>query len=144
MADRARRPGESGDPATFPRMALDSRGRGNDGIAPGRLRRFFEPSSRVLAMTVVVSLAAHLTIAALPQPTVSAPEAMPVLSATITEMPPPPTPPVARPVVKRKAKPSPARVAAAPAAAPEAPIPTVEAEAWPTTEDDVPVAKAEP
>jgi uncharacterized protein DUF3108 len=109
----------------------------------GRFRSLIDRSSRVLATAVVVSLAAHLMVAALPQPTMSSPEAMPVLSATITEMPPPPAPPPAeRPALKRKAKP-PTAVIAAPAAAPEVPVPPVD-EAWPTTEADAPVAKAEP
>src|SRR5438105_5950673 len=112
MADRARRPrppllrGQGrGDPATFAGTTRDSGVRGNDGIPRGRFRALLDPSARVLAKAIVVSLALHLTIVALPQPTVSAPEAMPILSATITEMPPPPAP-VKLPPVKRKAKPA--------------------------------------
>ena len=97
---------------------------------------------RVLGAAIVVSLLAHLIVASLPQPPMSGPEPLPMLSATITEMPPPPTPTVKHPTLKRKARPAAPPVIAA--AAPEVPLPTVEAEAWPTPEDDVPVAKAQP
>jgi uncharacterized protein DUF3108 len=108
----------------------------------GRFRGLLDRSSRVLATAVVASLAAHLFVAALPQPTMRESQPLPVLSATITEMPPPPTPaqPPKRPAVKHKLKPPPTVIAVP---APEPAVPTVEAEAWPTTEGDVPVAKAD-
>jgi hypothetical protein len=63
---------------------------------------------RVLGAALVASLIAHLFVAALPQPPIAEPEALPMLSATITEMPPPPAP-VAKPATpKRKPKPRPA------------------------------------
>jgi hypothetical protein len=69
----------------------------------------------------VVSLVAHLIVAALPQPPTVAPEPLPVLAATITAMPPPPAPaPVAkRATPKRKPRPPPAApVIAAPSSEP--------------------------
>ena len=41
----------------------------------------------VLVGALVASLLAHLIVAALPQPPRAEPEALPMLSATITEMP---------------------------------------------------------
>jgi hypothetical protein len=68
----------------------------------------------VLAGALVASLLAHLIVAALPQPPAVAPEAPPMLSATITEMPPPPAPVAKRATPKRKPRPAPAPVIAAP------------------------------
>jgi len=56
----------------------------------------------VLAGALVASLLAHLIVAALPQPPAVAPEPLPMLSATITEMPPPPAPVAKRATPKRK------------------------------------------
>ena len=71
-----------------------------------------------LAGALVASLLAHLIVAALPQPPAAAPEPLPMLSATITEMPPPPAP-VAKPATpKRKPKPPPAAPATPVLAAP--------------------------
>jgi hypothetical protein len=57
---------------------------------------------------------AHLIIAALPQPPATAPEPVPMLSATITAMPGPPAPVAKRETPRRKPKP--------PAAAPVTPV----------------------
>jgi len=66
----------------------------------------------VLAGALVASLLAHLIVAALPQPPAVAPEPLPMLSATITEMPPPPAPVAKCATPKRKP----------PHAAPAAPV----------------------
>ena len=125
----ARRPRESGHPIA------------------GALFRILDRPGPTLAAALVVSLGAHLILAALPAPPLAAPAAPVLLSATITEMPPPPAPPPAKPPPKHraptpKAKP-PAPVIAVPAPQPDAPIPPVAAEAWPIPEDDVAAANAE-
>jgi len=77
----------------------------------------------VLAGALVASLLAHLIVAALPQPPAVGPEPLPMLSATITEMPPPPAPVAKRATPKRKPKPPPAApVIAAPSSEPAPPI----------------------
>jgi hypothetical protein len=63
---------------------------------------------RVLGLTIMASLLAHLVVLALPRPPAAEPESPPMLSATITEMPPPPAL-VAKPTL-RKHKPRPAAV----------------------------------
>jgi Protein of unknown function (DUF3108) len=93
-----------------------------------RLRRLFDRPGRTLGAAVVVSLAAHLILAALPAPPLAAPEAPVLLSATITEMPPPPAPPAKPPAPhKRKPKPAPP-VVAAPTTEPEAAAATATSE----------------
>ena len=72
------------------------------------LRWMHAHPGRVLGAALVASLLAHLIVAALPHPPRTEPEALPMLSATITEMPPPPAP-VAKPATpKRKPRPRPA------------------------------------
>ena len=87
-----------------------------------RFRRFRERPSEALAAAAIVSLAAHVIIGALPGPPVRGPEPVTMLSATITEMPPPPvpiaTPPAARRTAKRVSRP----VIAAPAPETLAPV----------------------
>jgi uncharacterized protein DUF3108 len=93
-----------------------------------RLRRLFDRPGRTLGAAVVVSLAAHLILAALPAPPLAAPEAPVLLSATLTEMPPPPAPPSNPPAPhKRKPKPAPP-VVAAPTPEPEAAAATATSE----------------
>src|SRR6266700_1277055 len=62
----------------------------------------------VLGGALTASLLAHLIIAALPQPSATVPEPLPMLSATLTEMPPPPAPVAKLATPKRKPKPPPA------------------------------------
>src|SRR5258706_15774180 len=88
-------------------------------IAVTRIASWMRAHPRgVLAGALIASLLAHLIIAALPQPPAVAPEPLPMLSATVTAMPPPPAP-VAKPATpKRKPKP--------PAAAPVLTTPSSE------------------
>ena len=105
-----------------------------------RIRWFFGRPSRVLAATAGVSLLAHAIIASLPGPLLAGPEPVPMLSATITEMPPPPAPPpkaTPKPKPKRVAKP----VIAAAAAESLAPIAEAQIGPAPTFE---PAALPEP
>ncbi len=84
---------------------------------------------RVLAIAVAVSLALHLAISLWPIEPPAAPEST-VLTATITEMPPPPVPAATAPAAKPKARPKrtsplvpapPSPPATEPEPAPEAP-----------------------
>jgi hypothetical protein len=88
---------------------------------------------RVLGAALAASLLAHLIAAALLQPPAVAPESLPMLEATIAEMPPPPAPVVKYAPPKRKPK----------AAAPAVPVLAVEASeiAAPTA---TPAAEPEP
>jgi hypothetical protein len=90
------------------------------GNALTRIARWLRAHPRgVLGAALVASLVAHLIVAALPQPPAVAPEPLPMLSATITEMPPPPAPVAKRATPKRKPKPPPAApVIAAPSSEP--------------------------
>ncbi len=83
----------------------------DDVTAPARFRRLLEHRSGALAAALTVSLLAHLILASLLEPPMGGPEPLPILSATITEMPPPPAP-VKAPAVKRKPKPRPSPVIA--------------------------------
>ena len=86
-----------------------------------RFRGHFQRPSRILAAAAGASLLAHAIIASLPGPTLAGPEPVTMLSATITEMPPPPAPPpkdAPKPKAKRVARP----VIAAPASEALAPI----------------------
>jgi hypothetical protein len=99
----------------------------------------------VLGAALLASLLAHLIIAALPQPSAAAPEPLPMLSATITEMPPPPAPVVKRATPKRKPKPpAAAPVLTAPSSEPAPPIADaiVQPQAEPTPEAAPVVAPA--
>ncbi len=87
---------------------------------------------RALAVALVLSVAVHFALTLLPADPPEPPESTP-LTATLTEMPAPPSPMAAAPV---KAKPRPKRVSpvAPPAPAPvEAPEDTATAEAAPVT-----------
>jgi len=105
---------------------MTSQPKTDDVSAGARLRRLLHRPSGVLAAAVAISLLAHLLIASLPRPPVSEPEALPMLSATITEMPPPPSPAPAQPALKRKPKPRSAPVIAAPR--PDATIASMQSE----------------
>ncbi len=93
---------------------------------------------RVLGAALAASLLAHLIAAALLQPPAVAPEPLPMLAATITEMPPPPAPVVAHPPPKRKPKPAapvvPVLVAEASEVAAASATPAVEREPEPAPE----------
>jgi uncharacterized protein DUF3108 len=117
----------------------------NSVTAITRLRRLYDHPAFTLGAAGVVSLAAHLILAALPAPPLSSPEAPVLLSATITEMPPPPAPP-AKPPAPHKRKP---KLAAPPVVAAAVPEPeatatttTAEAEAAPPSEASAPDATA--
>ena len=69
-------------------MARYNRLRGNDEMTVAPLRWIRAHPGRVLGAALVASLIAHLFVAALPQPPIAEPEPLPMLSATITEMPP--------------------------------------------------------
>jgi hypothetical protein len=105
-----------------------------------RFRGFFDRPSRVLAAAAGVSLLAHAIVASLPGPSLAASEPVTMLSATITEMPPPPAPPpkaTPKPKAKRVLKP----VIAAPSSETLAPI--AEAQIGPEPNfEPVPLAKA--
>jgi uncharacterized protein DUF3108 len=94
-----------------------------------RLRRLRGHPRRVLGVALAVSVLAHLIAVALPDPRPVAPEPLPMLAATITEMPPPPAPVVKHAPRKRKPKP----------AAPVVPVLAAETSevAAPTTPPDV-------
>jgi len=78
-------------------------------IAVTRIASWMRSHPRgVLAGALIASLLAHLIIAALPQPSAAASEPLPMLSATLTEMPPPPAPVAKLATPKRKPKPPPA------------------------------------
>ena len=77
---------------------------------------------RVLAAAAALSLVAHLIVATLPGPAPAGPEPVPMLSATITEMPPPPLPPPKAEPVKPKPKRVARPVIAAPSAEALAPV----------------------
>jgi hypothetical protein len=76
---------------------------------PTHFGRLIDRSHRVLGVAIAASLLAHLVAVALPGPSTAEPEALPMLTATITEMPPPPAL-VAKPAARRH-KPRPVSVA---------------------------------
>jgi hypothetical protein len=86
-----------------------------------------------LATALVVSLLAHLVLAALPAPPLATTPAPTLLSATITEIPPPPAPPKAAKPPKHKPRPM-SPVLAAPTPEPERAVAATEAEAAPPSE----------
>lgn len=94
--------------------------------ASAHFRRFLEHPIRVLAAAAVLSIVAHLIVASLPGPALAGPEPVTMLSATITEMPPPPLPPPKAAPVKPKPKRVARPVIAAPSPEPLAPIATAE------------------
>lgn len=104
---------------------------------------------RVLGVALVASLAAHLMVAALPEPPAVAPEPLPTLSATLTEMPPPPPPVVKRIPPKRKPRPAapatPVIAAAPPSQVAQAtPIPALAVEPEPAPPEATAVTEAPP
>lgn len=108
---------------------------------------------RVLAIAVAASLALHVAISLWPIEPPAAPEST-VLTATITEMPPPPVPAATPPAAKPKARPKrtsplvpapPARPAAEPepAPAPEPPAAETQIESAPAVPEAPPVLAEE-
>ena len=77
-----------------------------------RLRRLLqwlrERPRRTLAVALAASLAVHFATVLWPQRPQTAPEVIPPLAATITELPPPPAPVITPPKPKRKPRPAPA------------------------------------
>lgn len=99
--------------------------------------------ARVLAAAAAASVLIHLVVAALPGPSVRAPEAPPMLSATITEMPPPPAPEPAPPK-KRTVKPKPTPSAPVVALARPAPqLSPLDPDAWPIRDDELAATQAD-
>jgi hypothetical protein len=103
--------------------------------ASERFRRFFERPTRVLAAAVAVSSVAHLVVVTLPGPALAGAEPVTMLSATITEMPPPPAPaPPKAPPVKHRSKSVARALIAAPPSDALAPIAQAQIGSEPTFE----------
>jgi hypothetical protein len=90
-------------------------------------RRLLRRPARMLGVAIAVSLLVHLVVVSLPSPPLHAPEPVALLSATLTEMPPPPLPLPAQPMAKYRAKLPRTHVLAAPAPGLAAPIARVDA-----------------
>jgi hypothetical protein len=99
--------------------------------------------SRVLGAAAAASVLFHVVVAALPGPSVGSPEAPPMLSATITEMPPPP-PPAPAPPKQRTIKPTPRPSGPVVALArPARELSSVDSDAWPIREDELAASQAD-
>jgi len=99
--------------------------------------------AHILAAGAAASVGVHLVVAARPGPAMHEVEAPPMLSATITEMPPPPAP-APPPPKKRtiKAKPMPSAPVVA-LARPKPPLARLDPDDWPIREDDLGPSQAD-
>jgi hypothetical protein len=98
-----------------------------DTMTDTSLRRLLRTPLRVLGAAIAVSLLVHLIVVSLPSPPLSGPEPVALLSATLTDMPPPPLPLAAEPIAKQRTKLPRTHVLAAPAPILVAPIARVDA-----------------